>query len=148
MGKSGGLLLSINRAASRDREPRNSLSRSCGRSIRCPTKSQPGRPHPWAKFAQPRAPAVLVEIGYHDNYADAVWVEGHMEAIAQQLARALTRYFDLPFIYPAEPVTGTVAVSYGTLNLREYPVCRRAEFWPICPEARLLRFTENGKDGM
>ena len=70
---------------------------------------------------QPRAPAVLVEIGYHDNYADAVWGEGHMEAIAQQLARALTRYFDLPFIYPAEPVTGTVAVSYGTLNLREYP---------------------------
>ena len=26
---------------------------------------------------QPRAPAVLVEIGYHDNYADAVWIEGH-----------------------------------------------------------------------
>ena len=70
---------------------------------------------------QPRAPAVLVEIGYHDNYADAVWIEGHVEAIAQQLARALTRYFDLPFIYPSTPVTGTVAVSYGTLNLRDYP---------------------------
>ena len=25
---------------------------------------------------QPRFPAVLVEIGYHDNYADATWVEG------------------------------------------------------------------------
>ena len=68
-----------------------------------------------------RAPAVLVEIGYHDNYADATWVEGHMDAIAQQLARALTRFFGLPFIYPMNPETGTVSVSYGTLNLRSYP---------------------------
>ncbi|WP_417043615.1 N-acetylmuramoyl-L-alanine amidase [Dysosmobacter sp.] len=70
---------------------------------------------------QPRFPAVLVEIGYHDNYADATWVEGHMDAIAQQLARALTEYFGLPFIYPMTPVAGTVTVSYGTLNLRSYP---------------------------
>ena len=70
---------------------------------------------------QPYAPAVLVEIGYHDNYEDAVWVEGHMDAIAQQLARALTRFFGLPFIYPMDPVRGTVNVDYGTLNLRSYP---------------------------
>ena len=69
----------------------------------------------------PNAPAVLVEIGYHDNYADAVWLEGHWDAIAQQLARALTRCFGLPFIYPMDPVTGTVSLSYGTLNLRSYP---------------------------
>ena len=68
-----------------------------------------------------RAPAVLVEIGYHDNYADATWAAGHMDAIAQQLARALTRLFGLPFIYPMNPETGTVSVSYGTLNLRSYP---------------------------
>ena len=68
-----------------------------------------------------KAPAVLVEIGYHDNYSDAVWLESHWDAIAQQLARALTRFFGLPFIYPMEPVTGTVAVNYGTLNLRSYP---------------------------
>lgn len=70
---------------------------------------------------QPRFPAVLAEIGYHDNYADAVWVEGHMDAIAQQIARALTRFFGLPFIYPMDPEDGTVEVSYGTLNLRSYP---------------------------
>ena len=70
---------------------------------------------------QPRFPAVLVEIGYHDNYNDATWVEGHMDAIAQQLARALTEFFGLPFIYPMTPVKGTVAVSYGTLNLRSRP---------------------------
>ena len=70
---------------------------------------------------QPRFPAVLVEIGYHDNYADATWVEGHMDAIAQQLARALTEFFGLPFIYPTNPVSGTVNIRSGTLNLRDYP---------------------------
>ncbi len=70
---------------------------------------------------QPRAPAVLVEIGYHDNYEDAVWIENNRPAIAQALARALTRFFGLPFIYPMDPSPGVVRVNYGTLNLRSYP---------------------------
>ena len=70
---------------------------------------------------QPHFPSVLVEIGYHDNYADAMWGEGHMDSIAQQLVRALTEFFGIPFIYPSGPQTGTVAVNYGTLNLRSYP---------------------------
>ena len=48
-------------------------------------------------------------------------IEGHVEAIAQQLVRALTEYFGLPFIQPMDPVRGTVRVSYGTLNLRSTP---------------------------
>ena len=83
---------------------------------------------------QPRFPAVLVEIGYHDNYEDATWLEGHWDAIAQQLARALTEFFGLPFIYPMEPVQGTVNVNYGTLNLREYPD----------PSGRILANLPNG----
>ena len=73
------------------------------------------------EVSQSRFPAVLVEIGYHDNYSDALWVEGHMDAIAQQIARALTEFFGLPFIYPMDPVQGTVRVNYGTLNLRSTP---------------------------
>lgn len=73
------------------------------------------------EVAQSDAPAVLVEIGYHDNWSDAQWVEGHMDAIAQQLARALTEFFGLPFIYPMDVVQGVVSVSWGTLNLRSYP---------------------------
>ena len=68
-----------------------------------------------------RFPAVLLEIGYHDNYADARWVETHMDAIAQQLARALTEFFGLPFVYPMTPADGKVDVEYGTLNLRSRP---------------------------
>lgn len=85
---------------------------------------------------QPYAPAVLVEIGYHDNYSDALWVEGHMDAIAQQLARALTEFFGLPFIYPMDPVQGTVMLAYGTLNLRDYP----------SPEGQVIANLPNGAE--
>ena len=68
-----------------------------------------------------RAPAVLAEIGYHDNYTDARWVETHTDAIAQQLGRAVTAFFGLPFFYPLERTRGTVDVDYGTLNLRARP---------------------------
>ena len=73
------------------------------------------------EVSRSRAPAVLAEIGYHDNAEDARWVEGHLDAIAQQLARALTAFFDIPFIYPMEPRPGKVTVNYGTLNLRATP---------------------------
>ena len=73
------------------------------------------------EVARSRFPAVLVEIGYHDNYSDALWLESHVEDVARQLVKALTEYFGLPFIQPMDPVRGTVRVSYGTLNLRSTP---------------------------
>ena len=33
---------------------------------------------------QPKYPANLLELGYHDNYADAAWVENNMDAIARR----------------------------------------------------------------
>ena len=106
MARNGALLPSITPAAWAVSGPQSSSPRSCGRSIHCPTRS---------------LPAVLLEIGYHDNYSDATWLEGHWDAIAQQIARGLTEYFGLPFIYPMDPMQGTVSVSNGTLNLRDYP---------------------------
>ena len=70
---------------------------------------------------QPHCPAVLLEIGYHDNVADARWIEGNLPAIAEAIAMALTEYFGIPFVSPVTPWTGIVAVNHGTLNLRTYP---------------------------
>lgn len=70
---------------------------------------------------QPHCPAVLLEIGYHDNFADARWIEGNREAIARQLGRSLTEFFGLPFIEPMETRYGTVTLSSGSLLLRSRP---------------------------
>ena len=43
------------------------------------------------------APAVLAELGYHDNPDDAVWIEQNLPAVAQAIARAVTDYFALPY---------------------------------------------------
>ncbi|MBE7004354.1 MAG: peptidoglycan hydrolase [Ruminococcaceae bacterium] len=70
---------------------------------------------------QPRYPANLIEIGYHDNYADALWIESNRPEIARALARGLTEYFELPFISPQPVREGTVSTGGSPLRLREYP---------------------------
>ena len=67
------------------------------------------------------APAVLVEVAYHDNYEDAVWIRDNIDAIASALARAVTQYFGVPFVTPQQSQTGTVTLSSGTLNIRSAP---------------------------
>ncbi len=41
------------------------------------------------------APAVLAELGYHDNPDDAVWIEQNLPEIAEAIAQAVKRYFAL-----------------------------------------------------
>lgn len=75
---------------------------------------------------QPNFPAVLLELGYHDNAADARWVETERGTIAQSLGRSLTEFFALPFLWPMETRYGTVTVESGALILRARP-SREAE---------------------
>ena len=70
---------------------------------------------------QPKMPSVLLEIGYHDNTADARWIEENVQSIAENLSRSMTEYFALPFIYPTTPRTGTVITEESALNVRAYP---------------------------
>lgn len=70
---------------------------------------------------RPKYPANLIELGYHDNYADARWIEGSLDAAAQAIARGLTDYFGLPFLYPQFVRTGVVTTAGSPLLLRAYP---------------------------
>lgn len=70
---------------------------------------------------QPKMPAVLLEIGYHDNTADALWIQENVQNIAENLSRSMTEYFALPFIYPMTPRAGTVVTEESALNVRAYP---------------------------
>ena len=69
----------------------------------------------------PRFPAVLLEIGYHDNWEDARWIEENIQEIARNLVLSLTDFFDIPFLWPVDPVEGVVGAGGGTLNLRSRP---------------------------
>ncbi len=40
-----------------------------------------------------RAPAVLAELGYHDNLEDEAWITGNIEPIAAALVESVCEYF-------------------------------------------------------
>lgn len=73
------------------------------------------------EVTQSRAPAVLLEIGFHDNVSDANWIKGNLDAIAWAVADGIVRYFGLPLAQPQQPQAARVTVSFGTLNLRSRP---------------------------
>ena len=73
------------------------------------------------EVAQTRAPAVFLELGYHDNTQDALWVSENIEKIARNLVLSLTEYFGIPFIEPIGVKRGVVNVQSGNLNLRSRP---------------------------
>lgn len=68
-----------------------------------------------------RAPAVLLEIGYHDNTDDATWIKNNLDEIARVLVLALTEYFGIPFLTPVPARSGMVDVDWGNLNIRSRP---------------------------
>lgn len=71
-----------------------------------------------------RAPSVFLELGYHDNREDALWVQNNLDAIARNIVLSLTEYFGIPFFEPEagrQPQQGVVDVSWGYLNIRERP---------------------------
>lgn len=68
-----------------------------------------------------RAPAVLLEVGYHDNIDDAAWIKNNLDEIARVLVLALTEYFGIPFLTPVPARSGTVDVNWGALNIRSRP---------------------------
>ena len=73
------------------------------------------------EVTQTRAPAVFLELGYHDNVQDANWVTNNIEKIARNLVLSLTEYFGIPFVEPMTPVRGIVTLTSGNLNLRARP---------------------------
>lgn len=46
----------------------------------------------------PFAPAILPEIGFHDNVDDAEWIVNHVEQIAEALAKGICEYFKISYV--------------------------------------------------
>lgn len=73
------------------------------------------------EVAQSKAPAVLLELAFHDNPEDAAWIVQSIPQIAWAIALSIAQYFGLPLAAPQQPQQGRVAMQYGTLNLRAAP---------------------------
>ena len=61
------------------------------------------RPVPSTTLAElrlTRAPANLIELAYHDNIEDALWIINNIDPIARNLVLSLTEYFGIPFAGP------------------------------------------------
>ena len=71
-----------------------------------------------------RAPSVFLELAYHDNTEDALWIQNNLEEIARNLVLSLTEYFGIPFLTPVPARSGMVDVDWGALNIRSRPDLR------------------------
>ena len=108
-----------------------------------------------------KAPAVLMEIGYHDNLQDAIWIKNNIQNIASALAKGLTNYFNLPFkevctqignnINSTSNIRNNVYISIRTndgslLNIRSEPNTQSQILGqiPSGQKALLLEKLDNG----
>ena len=53
-----------------------------------------------AELNRTTAPAVLIEVAYHDNPEDAQWIRDNIGVIARNLALSVTEYLGVPFVEP------------------------------------------------
>ena len=50
------------------------------------------------ELTYPVAPAILPEIGFHDNVDDAKWIVNHVDQIAEALSKGICEYFKIPYV--------------------------------------------------
>ena len=54
-----------------------------------------------AELRRTAAPAILIEVAYHDNPEDANWIRANIRDIAKNLSISTADYFGVPFRQPA-----------------------------------------------
>lgn len=50
------------------------------------------------ELSKTNAPAVLAELGYHDNLQDEQWIKDNIETIAESLVKSICQYFGISYI--------------------------------------------------
>lgn len=53
-----------------------------------------------AEVRRTNAPAVLIEVAFHDNPTDAQWIRDNIDNIARSLSESVAEYFGVPFVAP------------------------------------------------
>ena len=86
-----------------------------------------------------RAPAVLLELGFHDNPEDAQWIVTHIDAMAESLVLSLTEYFGLPFFPASTPRSTRTSPGWGVLDVYARPSYDSALVAQLYDGARVRR---------
>ena len=77
----------------------------------------------FVELRRTKAPAVLIEVAYHDNPRDAEWIKSNIDAIAGELTDAVADFLEVDGSTP--PQNGgekaTVDTNGSRLNLRSAP---------------------------
>ncbi|MBR3593906.1 MAG: N-acetylmuramoyl-L-alanine amidase [Clostridia bacterium] len=69
-----------------------------------------------------RAPSVLIEYAFHDNYDDAAWIRANIDTIARYTVLSLAEFFGIPFNMPQTVKRGVVRTpGGGSVNIRVDP---------------------------
>lgn len=68
-----------------------------------------------------KAPAILIEVAYHDNPEDAQWIRDSIGEIAENLAMSIGDFLGVEIILPSFGQFGTVSTQGSNLNIREQP---------------------------
>lgn len=68
-----------------------------------------------------KAPAILIELAYHDNPQDAQWIRDNIGDIAQNLAVSVSDFLGIAEQQPSPVRTGTVTTENSNLNVRAEP---------------------------
>ncbi len=99
------------------------------------------------EVSRTNAPAVLVEIAYHDNPEDADWIRNNIDEIARNLVQGLAEHFGILFVTPNEGyeyTMGVVVTEEGRLNIRERPATNSNIITQAPKGAQLRVFCKSG----
>lgn len=62
------------------------------------------------------AVAVYVEVGFHDNPAEAAWIIAHTTEIAEAIVRGLCDYYSVAYVEPRKEEPAAEKTVYNTLD--------------------------------
>ena len=73
-----------------------------------------------------KAPAILIEVAYHDNEQDAEWIRDNINAIAENLVISVGDFIGKEIKIPSAVKRGRVNTNGTNLNLRAQPTVNSA----------------------
>lgn len=79
-----------------------------------------------AELRRTKAPAILIELAYHDNPEDAEWIKSNLRNIAYNLALSTAEYLGVPFTEPEQLREGVVSTGGGSLNIPQHTIRKRS----------------------